>query len=368
MNYTSRTMSHAIKRFGVRWLSNSCIDISPEISAALHDGHPVVALESAIITHGMPQPHNLDTALKVQQIVRDKGAVPATIAILNGRVKVGLTDMQLEQLAIGEKLMAMKTSRRDFPQVIAMKKHGGTTVAGTMLVARSVGIRVFATGGLGGVHRGAEDSWDVSADLVELGRTPVAVVCSGAKAILDIPRTLEFLETQGVCVSTVGPQRDFPAFYWRSSGCFSPCHSSTIEEAAQLASAWWKVASTSGSGLVLAVPVPEEAAVSNEGMEEAIRAAVTEAETQNVRGRDLTPFLLTRVNQLTEGTALKTTTAAQICKRMHELEVKQVPNVNSPKSMDQKTDNESSEGGVVIVGGCALDRVVKLDKTDIEVS
>lgn len=280
---------------------DSLFIIHPDVKEALADHRPVVALESTIITHGMPYPHNLSTAKEVEAIVRAEGAIPATIGILEGSIHVGLSSDELDFLA--QSKTALKVSRRDLPYVISKGLSGGTTVSGTMIAAHRAGIPVFVTGGIGGVHRDGENSLDVSADLTELGRTPIAVVSAGVKSILDIGRTLEFLETQGVCVATYGDSKSFPAFFSRQSGFISPYHVSCPQEAADL------IASTLSlglqSGLLLAVPIPEEHAATGQQIEDAIQTAVTEASSKGVTGRDVTPFILQRVNELTKGKSLQ---------------------------------------------------------------
>lgn len=339
-----------------RPICHSLIDVNPSIKEALYYKQPVVALESAIITHGMPIPDNLETALKLEETVSAAGAHPATIAFIRGRIKVGLTSQELETLAF-KREPAIKVSRRDFPAAICRGLSGGTTVAGTMMVAHAVGIKVFATGGIGGVHRGMENTLDVSADLVELGRTPVAVVCSGAKAILDIPRTLEYLETQGVGVVTVGDSDDFPAFYWARSGCKSPYSVDTSEEAARFAQAWQKVSRGSGSGLIFAVAVPTHAAGDSKIMEDAIRVALDDAERKGVSGKDTTPFLLGEMNKITSGLSLKINKALVInnAKTAAEISVQlsKIQTVDSPPP------------SVTVIGGCAVDRVVKVHSSPI---
>ncbi|HQJ22693.1 MAG TPA: pseudouridine-5'-phosphate glycosidase, partial [Rectinema sp.] len=217
---------------------NKYLDISEEVTDAISVGMPVVALESTIITHGMPWPQNLETALKVENAVREEGAVPATIAIINGKLKVGLTNKELVSLANGS-LKPIKASRRDFPALIAFQGNGSTTVAGTMIIAEMAAIHVFATGGIGGVHRGAEKSWDVSADLEELAHTDVAVVCAGAKAILDLPKTMEYLETKGVPVIGYGTS-ELPAFYTQHSGVRLSLRADTPQEIAMILRAKWE--------------------------------------------------------------------------------------------------------------------------------
>ncbi|CDH53349.1 indigoidine synthase a family protein [Lichtheimia corymbifera JMRC:FSU:9682] len=275
--------------------------ITPEIQKALAANGPVVALESTIISHGMPYPQNVETARAVQDIVRDNGAIPATIAILKGRVHIGLDDDTLETLGkLGAE--AQKTSRRDLASVVAQGKSGATTVASTMILARAAGIPVFVTGGIGGVHRGAEKSMDISADLMELGRTPVAVVCAGVKSILDIEKTLEVLETQGVSVHTMGESQQFPAFYTPYSGFNSPGRIATEKEAANVILANHNL--ELNSGMVFAVPIPKDDAADAQGIQDAIQSAVAEARAQSVHGKDETPFLLKRITELTKGQSL----------------------------------------------------------------
>jgi pseudouridylate synthase len=273
------------------------LSFSPEVAAALAAGRPVVALESTVISHGLPRPHNLALALKMEAIVREHGAAPATIAILGGQLKAGLTGDELRYLANASGVM--KVSRRDFPAAVARKLDGATTVAGTMIVAARAGINVFATGGIGGVHRG--DRTDVSADLPELGRTSVAVVCAGAKSILDLPATLEWLETAGVPVIGFGAD-EFPAFYARSSGLrLEVCAGSALEAAAIIRAKW---AMGLEGGALVAVPIPAEAAIPFHEIERVIEQALAEAGAQGVKGKALTPFLLARVAEMTGGRSL----------------------------------------------------------------
>jgi len=280
------------------------LDIQPELREALATSRPVVALESTIITHGMPAPRNLETARAVEAEVRAAGATPATIALLDGRIRVGLNDAELERLA-GEKEVA-KVSRADLPAVLAAGKTGSTTVAATMICAALAGIRVFATGGIGGVHRGAELSFDVSADLQELARTEVAVVCAGAKAILDLPKTLEVLETLGVTV--IGYRCDeLPAFYSRTSGLPVPLRRENAVEIAQVMAAKWATGQKDGSlggGLVVANPIPQEAEIPAREIEGHIERALGEATSRGIQGKAVTPFLLARLEALTGGASL----------------------------------------------------------------
>lgn len=277
------------------------VDISTEVMEALDSGKPVVALESTIISHGMPYPMNVETAIKVEDIIREGGAVPATIAILNGRLKVGLTKEEIDYLGkAGEKVI--KTSRRDIPFIIAKQLDGATTVASTMIIANIAGIKVFATGGIGGVHRGAETSFDISADLEELGRTDVAVVCAGAKSILDINLTLEYLETKGVPV--IGYQTDeLPAFYTRKSGFKVDYNIQNPSELALALKAKWDL--HLNGGFVIANPIPEKYEMDFDVITDAINKAVEEAEKLGIKGKESTPFLLAKVKELTGGDSLE---------------------------------------------------------------
>jgi pseudouridine-5'-phosphate glycosidase len=275
------------------------LDVHPAVAAALSEGRPVVALESTIITHGMPYPANIETAIAVETIVREHGAVPATIAVLDGKLKVGLTHEELERLA--HALDAVKCSRRDLPVVIARRGVGATTVAGTMIVAAMAGIRVFVTGGIGGVHRGAETTMDVSADLQELARTDVAVVCAGAKAILDLGLTLEYLETHGVPVLGYRTDR-FPAFYVRDGGHGVDTRVDDLEELADILATKWRLGLSGGA--VVANPIPADHELDAAAIEAAICDAVDEARAKHVSGKALTPFLLSRLGEVTAGRSL----------------------------------------------------------------
>ncbi len=272
--------------------------VHPEVRDALAEGRAVVALESTIIAHGMPYPANVETARAVEGIVREHGAVPATIAILGGEIRVGLDDQALERLGSAD---VAKVSRRDLGAVVARGLDGATTVAATMIVAARAGIEVFVTGGIGGVHRGAERTFDVSADLTELGRTRVAVVCAGAKAILDLGLTLEVLETWGVPVIGFGSDR-FPAFYTRDSGFGVDCRVDSAAELAELLRAHWHLGL---AGAVVGNPIPREHEMDPGVAEQAIRDALAEAAEQGVSGKDVTPFLLSRIEALTGGVSLE---------------------------------------------------------------
>jgi pseudouridine-5'-phosphate glycosidase len=280
------------------------LQFSPEVQAARAAGKPVVALESTIISHGMPYPQNVQTAREVEQVIRDAGAVPATIALIDGRICVGLADDQLERL--GNAKDALKVSRRDLAYVLAEHKLGATTVAATMICAALAGIEVFVTGGIGGVHRGAETSFDISADLQELARTNVAVVCAGVKSILDIGLTLEYLETHGVPVVSVG-QPGFPAFFTRESGFDADFQLDTPEQQARFIRTKWQLGLT--GGVVVSNPVPAEAAMQNDEIDGIIAQALREAGEQGVKGKAVTPFLLARIKDLTGGRSLATNIA-----------------------------------------------------------
>ena len=284
---------------------NSYLDLSEEVKDALNSGLPVVALESTIISHGMPWPKNYETAREVEELIRSLGVVPATVAVIKGKMKAGLSQAELEYLAKAGQ-SAAKVSRRDFPRLLAEKGTGATTVAATMIVAKMAGIRLFATGGIGGVHRGAEKSWDVSADLEELARTSVAVVCAGAKAILDLPKTLEYLETRGVPV--IGYRtKELPAFYSSRSGlALEESAESPVELAALLSAKW---GGGLEGGVVIANPIPEAYSMDPALIGMAIDQAVAEAIDKGVGGKRLTPFLLERIAALTGGDSLESNIA-----------------------------------------------------------
>lgn len=285
---------------GEYYVGGGNLKIAPDVRDALSRGNAVVALESTIISHGMPYPKNLQTAKEVEAIMKENGAIPATIAILDGVPCIGLNNEQLERLAkLGTK--AQKTARRDIPHIVAAGGNGATTVSATMFFACKVGIPVFVTGGVGGVHRHGEQTMDISSDLTELGKTPVAVISAGVKSILDIPKTLEFLETQGVTVAAFRTN-EFPAFFTESSGCKIPCRLDTPEECAKLINASLNL--RLGTGMLIAVPIPKEYAASGKMIESAIQRALNEAKDKNVVGNAATPFLLARVNELTGGASL----------------------------------------------------------------
>lgn len=279
---------------------NTYLSISPEVQEALKAGKPVVALESTIISHGMPYPQNVETALKVEQTIRENGAVPATIAIIGGQLKAGCTPEEIEYL--GKKGQAViKASRRDLPVLIARKADGATTVTTTMIIASMAGIRVFATGGIGGVHRGAQQTFDISADLEELAQTPVMVVCAGAKSILDLGLTLEYLETKGVPVIGYGTE-ELPAFYTRHSGFKVDYRIDTPEELAAAFKA--KMDCGLKGGMLVTNPIPEEFSMPKEVIDKAIEQALREMDEAGIHGKQCTPFLLAKVKDLTGGESL----------------------------------------------------------------
>ena len=276
------------------------MDYSKEVRDALTDGKPLVALESTIMTHGMPFPQNLETALSVESIIREESVVPATIAILKGRIKIGLEQEELKELA--EDSEAIKVSRRDLASALVRQQNGGTTVSGTMICAHKAGIRVFVTGGIGGVHRDFEQTLDVSADLEELSRTPVAVVCAGVKSILDIPRTLEYLETKGVPVIGFGCD-EFPAFYTPFSGIKAPLRMNLPEETARCMKTHWDLGL--GGGLLIANPLFEEKALDPDLLQQVVEESLKSAEDQKISGKDITPFVLEQIVQKTGGASLE---------------------------------------------------------------
>lgn len=279
---------------------NKYLSISPEVAAALRDNRPVVALESTIISHGMPYPQNVETAMRVEQTIRDNGAVPATIAVIGGKLKAGCTPEEIEYL--GKKGQAVtKASRRDLPVLIARGMDGATTVTTTMIIAAMAGIKVFATGGIGGVHRGAQQTFDISADLEELAQTPVMVICAGAKSILDLGLTLEYLETKGVPVIGYGTD-ELPAFYTRHSGFGVDYRIDTPEELAAIFRA--KQECGLKGGMLVTNPIPEQYSMPKQLIDDAISQAISEMEEQGIHGKHCTPFLLARVKDLTGGDSL----------------------------------------------------------------
>lgn len=279
---------------------NDFLEIHPEVKEALSHNKPVVALESTIISHGMPYPQNVETALAVEKVVRDNGAIPATIAILNGRCHVGLTKEELEYF--GKAAGVWKVSLRDMPYVISQNLYGATTVAATMRIAAMAGIKIFVTGGIGGVHRGAETSMDISADLTEMAHTSVAVVSAGVKSILDIGLTLEYLETMGIPVVTYG-QDEFPSFYSRKSGFTSPLRLDTPQQIAALLQTKWQLGLA--GAVLIANPVPAAQEIATDEMEQHIVLALNVAKEKNITGKDVTPFILQYIASHTNGESLE---------------------------------------------------------------
>ncbi|UEG48702.1 pseudouridine-5'-phosphate glycosidase [Ferruginibacter lapsinanis] len=285
-------------------MTHALLKIHPEVEAALEKNLPIVALESTIISHGMPWPKNVETALAVENVVRKNGAIPATIAIFDGKCHVGLSKEQIEYFGKAENVW--KVSLRDMPYVLSKNLYGATTVAATMRIASLAGIKIFVTGGIGGVHRGAENSMDISADLTEMGQTSVAVISAGVKSILDIGLTLEYLETKGIPVITLG-QNEFPSFYSQKSGFTSPLRLDTPEEIALLLSTKWRLG-LEGTALI-ANPVPASQEVPAEEMEVHIKQALAAAEKEKINGKEVTPFLLQYIATHSEGESLQTNIA-----------------------------------------------------------
>ncbi|PWJ44494.1 pseudouridine-5'-phosphate glycosidase [Sediminitomix flava] len=300
-------------------------DINDEVKDALANNQAVLSLESTVFAHGMPYPQNLETAKKVVEVIRGEGVVPAIIGIIDGKIKVGLSDKELEFICTSKDII--KVSRRDLPYVVGSHKNGATTVASTMILSHMVGIKVFVTGGIGGVHRGGENTLDISADLNELAKTDVAVVCAGAKAILDIGMTLEFLETRGVPV--IGyKSEDFPAFYCRESGFKCDYSIDTLEELAKVVEVKWKMRLK--GGVVIANPIPKIHAMQISEINMAISKAMLEAAEKDIIGKEITPFLLERIRQETEGRSLianihllenNALVGAQLAKTMAEMDI-----------------------------------------------
>jgi pseudouridine-5'-phosphate glycosidase len=280
---------------------NPYLDVRPEVAAALAAKQPVVALESTVIAHGLPRPHNLETALRMEAAIRENGAVPATVGLLHGHLTVGLTREEIALLANSDGIA--KVSRRDLSLLLSSHKPGATTVAATMFIAHLAGIRVFATGGIGGVHRGVEDSLDISADLTELARTPVAVVCAGAKIILDLPRTLELLETLGVPVVGYGTN-EFPAFYVRESGCRVDARVDSPDQAARLMKLQWDLGLS--AGMVFGNPPPAAVALPRAEADSLIEDALDSADSAGIQGKAVTPFLLSELSKHSGGRSIET--------------------------------------------------------------
>lgn len=369
-------------RFGALYRrAFSTVRYSAEVASALRNGEPIVALESTIITHGMPYPENLKTAMDVEQVVRRTGAVPATVALIKGEIHVGLSSQMLEDIA-SAKGELVKISRRDLAPAVAQKMTGGTTVAGTMIVAHKAGIQMFVTGGIGGVHRGAEVTMDISADLVELGRTPVTVVSAGVKSILDIEKTLEFLETQGVCVATYGDSKEFPCFWTRSSGHEAPWNVRDPSEAASVIAS--RLSLGLQSGMLIANPIPTNHEADGKFIEGCVQDALKESRIQNVRGKDITPFILNRVHHATSGASLRSNVAlVKHNALVGSLIAKELSNILPDKLPQQQRESSDvhsfhttsapkaplpvNRSKPVIVGGCVVDFNIKLAEDRIEI-
>ncbi|XP_034185850.2 uncharacterized protein LOC117606921 [Osmia lignaria lignaria] len=340
-----------------------------EVKVAKKNGQPIVALESTIITHGMPYPDNLKTAIKVENAVRAKGAVPATIAILNGQIYVGLSQEQLKTLAQSDPVKTIKCSRRDISSIVSQKLNGGTTVSATMLIANLSGIPIMATGGIGGVHRGGESTFDISTDLIELGRTPVAVVCSGVKSILDIEKTLEYLETQGVPVIKIGDTNHFPAFYCTETfqKIKVPHRVSDSMEAANILKAQKEL--NLQTGLLFAVPIPQKYALNPKEIELAICKALENAKSNHVSGKNVTPFLLEELNKITHGQSLQANIAliennanmaAEIAVNLGKKHFQSFPSSNSTKCQLK------SERNPIVIGGAVMDTTLQVKEAEIK--
>ncbi|XP_043518215.1 pseudouridine-metabolizing bifunctional protein C1861.05 isoform X1 [Frieseomelitta varia] len=372
MNF--RRFLEAVKRINSlnkRQVSINCKTVvcSSDVELAKKNGLPIVALESTIITHGMPYPDNLKTAIQVQNVVRKKGAVPATIGILSGQIHVGLNNEQLQTLAKSDSIKTIKCSRRDISTVVAQKLNGGTTVSATMLIANLLDLPIMATGGIGGVHRGAEQTFDISTDLVELGHTPVAVVCSGVKSILDIEKTLEYLETQGVPVVKIGKTDYFPAFYCTETfqKIKVPHTVSNSQEAAKILKAQRELGLQ--TGLLFAVSIPGEYALDSKEMELAICNALESAKSKNISGKNVTPFLLEEINKITHGQSLRANMALIENNASIAAEIA----MNLAKKCSQSSLNNNAfkctlaaERNPIVIGGAIMDTTLQVKESEIK--
>ncbi|XP_033640201.1 pseudouridine-metabolizing bifunctional protein C1861.05-like [Asterias rubens] len=358
---------YARQKHSTSSIPNDLIQVQANVASVLRQGGPVVALESTIITHGMPYPDNLRTAQEVESIIELNDATPATIALMNGKLHIGLTQSDLQYLA--KSTSPVKASRRDLAWVLSKGLTGGTTVSGTMIGAHRAGIHVFVTGGIGGVHREGQTSMDVSADLTELGRTPVAVISAGVKSILDIPRTLEYLETEGVTVATFGPSRDFPAFFLPSSGYQAPINVTSAREAAELID--YSLSLELGSGLLIGVPIPSSVATQGQQIEDAIQSALQQASVEGIHGKDVTPFILQRVNELTGGESLKANIAliqnnARVGSKIAQ-ELSYIRRDGSKRRHVTKTTEPTAKyGQPVVIGGSNVDLVSSIRSQNIQ--
>ncbi|OQR80343.1 hypothetical protein BIW11_00009 [Tropilaelaps mercedesae] len=350
----------------------SLYHFSPEVRSALKNKEPIVSLESTIITHGMPYPDNLKTAMDVEQVVRRAGAVPATVALIKGEIHVGLSEQLLGELASVDNTK-VKISKRDLAPAIAQKMTGGTTVAGTIVVSHKAGVSMFVTGGIGGVHRGAEVTMDVSADLVELGRTPVTVVSAGVKSILDIEKTLEFLETQGVCVATYGESKEFPCFWTKISGFQVPWNVRDPAEAAAL------VASRKDldlqSGILITNPIPTNHEADGKFIEKCVQEALKETAIQRIKGKDITPFILSRVHHATRGVSLKSNIAlikhnalvgSLIAKELATIRPESVGIPEKVYVIPSLASEPINASRPVLIGGSGVDFNIKLEADEVQ--
>ncbi|XP_011351704.1 pseudouridine-metabolizing bifunctional protein C1861.05 isoform X2 [Ooceraea biroi] len=366
---TERSSAPAIHRASIH-AGRHALVYGDDVAAARRNGLPIVALESTIVTHGMPYPDNLNTALRVENAIRKQGVVPATIGIIDGKIHIGLNNEQLKILSKADPTRTTKCSRRDISSIVSRKLNGGTTVSATMLIAHAADIPIMATGGIGGVHRGAELTFDVSADLTELGRTPVAVVCSGVKSILDIGRTLEYLETQGVPVIKIGETLEFPAFYCSETvdKVKAPCRVSNAKEAAALLEA--QRALGINTGVLFAVSIPEEHALQPVIVESAISEALRKANSMNVTGKRVTPFLLSELNEITSGQSLEANIALveNNARIAAEIASNLISNETSRRAFctgSAPARSILSKRKPVVVGGAVLDTVLQVKEPRI---
>ncbi|KAL5233682.1 hypothetical protein ACI65C_001092 [Semiaphis heraclei] len=339
----------------------SSIDVTSEVKNALNNQKPVIALESALITHGLPYPKNVETALEMEHIIKSHNIIPATIGIINGRVKAGMCPEQINFLGLSAKKKTVKVSRRDFPYVLSQGLNGGTTVSGTLVIANALGIKFFVTGGIGGVHIDGQNTLDISADLLELSRCAIMVVSAGIKSILDIGRTLEYLETVGVCVASYDSNGEFPAFYTKQSGYQSVCNVTSPYEAAGLL----EKCQNTGSGILLAVPILEERIKKSE-IDKAIENARQMCEKQGIMGKNITPFVLSEVSRLTKGLSMDTNISLLKnnslvgSKITMEYYSKLSP---TPKScFEVKKNLKKSTKSPVVIGGSNVDYVLQVDE------
>ncbi|XP_050435452.1 uncharacterized protein LOC126842473 isoform X2 [Adelges cooleyi] len=348
-----------------RCFSSNSIDVALEVRNALKNRKPIIALESAVVTHGLPYPHNVDTALEMEKIIKSNDVVPATIGVIDGRVKVGMTPEQLNILGMDPKKKTVKVSRRDFPYVLSQGLNGGTTVSGTLVVAKSLGIKFFVTGGIGGVHRDGQNSLDISADLLELSRCAIMVISAGVKSILDIGRTLEYLETVGVCVASYNSKGEFPAFYTKESGYKTVCDVTSPSEAAGLL----EQCQNTDSGVLLAVPIPEEKIQTD--IDLAVENALQLCNKQGITGKNVTPFILSEVSRVTKGVSMESNilllknNAMVGSKIAMEYYSKMSTNYNGPWILSQPTTHKKKKNSPVVIGGSNVDYVLQV-KEDLK--